>query len=284
MYLYHTYPKINPTCFDTFDTSNAICKKYYSHRRIRLGLLAGVKNLFWKNKIDSNSSPHYLDPDFIVLESMEKETRFAQLDMFMDQEKNSFAYVDIAKYIRKHWTDNHMSPYAEEITNYLEELWVKIKTNSSNKNINGLSKIKYWFFEFLPLVSNGEQIIFDLVASIKLSGMESELLNGIYLMEPVKLSQFYPEFLIRVSNSSSFNLWDRTGSFYLNFLIIKKLYKHGHNVFANPILKDFWSCSSNAHYAKIITDKIPMKLDFKILINNNLVPCVIPVSTLSPKF
>ncbi len=250
MYLYRSHPKINPTGFDTFDISNAICKKYYSHRRIRLGLLAGVKNLFRKNKIDSGTSPHYLDPNFIVLESMGKETRLAQLDMFMDQEKNSFAYVDIAKYIRKHWTDNHMNPYVEEITDYLEQLWLEIKTDSPSL------KIKYWFFEFLPLIPNGEQIILDLVASIKLSGMESELLNGIYLMDPNKLVRFYPEFLIGVSSSSSFNLWDRAGSFYLNLLIIKKLYEYGHDIFANPTLADFWSGSSNWYYAKIILDKI----------------------------
>ena len=226
------------------------------HKYILLDFVNGCKKMFGKKS--NENSPQYQDPEFIVMESLSQKKKIQQLDMFVNQEKNSFAYNDIAKYIRKNWNNNEIKDYVEEITDYLVNVLPGPETvwNNGTDEVEINPPMKYWFFEFYPLIANGEQMILQLVSHKKLEGMELELLNGIYLMEPEILNQFYPAFLLCVSCTDSFNLWARSGAFYENIRIIEKLYLNGYNIFTNQNLATFWADSVNKHFAELILDRL----------------------------
>jgi hypothetical protein len=241
------YPHEKSTIPDIYSTqitiSNWICQQYhYKKTSIINKYISGLRKLFGGSIFD-NSDP-YLDPNFIAIESLSKNHIIQLIEMFIDEEKTSFAYNDIAKYLRKYWYDYKIENYINEIVAYLVYL---------------PDMSKYWFFEFFPLLGeNGEKLILDLVTNNNIEGFTTELLYGIYLMEPKRLNRFYPEFLIQVNKSGSFNLWLKAGSYYENYIIINKLYQNNYNVFTNPILHEFWSEPVNSHSGNLIRKKLKL--------------------------
>lgn len=186
-----------------------------------------------------NDSGPYLDPNFIVIESLLPNQIFQLIEMFINEKKYSWVWNDIAKYIRKHWTDDKIELYVNEIIGYLIDL-----PNTE----------KYWFFEFLPLLGEtGEAQILYLISYVNLQGKSTELLYGIYLMEPENLWKFYPKFLLAVEYASSFDLWNQ---YFENFKIIEKLYVNGYNIFNDKNLIEFWKEPTNAHNKKLIENKL----------------------------
>jgi hypothetical protein len=173
-----TYTKIYP--YDENNNTqniklhNWICKQYYKTKNGKLNnILNGLNRIFNINRITNDP---YFDPNFIVIEKLSKEQIHQQLDIFITIPKNSFAYNDIAKYIRKYWTNKSIKYYVDIITKYL---------------ITQSDTSKYWFFEFYPLLDKqGEKLILDIISVKSLEGLQTELLYGIYLMEPEKLSNY----------------------------------------------------------------------------------------------
>lgn len=215
--------------------TNYICQQYIKAKPVGLfKIFNGFKKIIL-NKNTYSIDPYY-DPKFIVLENLTKEQIIKQIDIFVNNNKNSFVFLDIAKYIRKHWSDFDIKHFVDEIIEQLKDI-----QNS-----------KYWFYQFYPLIESGEQLILELINNKKIEGFQTELLYGIYLMEPKRLNQFYPVFLLAVEKSSNFNLWSRSGSYFENYKIIDKLYANGYNIFTNQLLENFWLNPVNNYFFKQI--------------------------------
>lgn len=246
MFSYNKNAKIYPT---VDEISKQICQKYCSSKFFTLS-----KIFTKKTKVNK-----YLDANFIACKTLPKEELELLLEKFINNERceyfENFAYSDIAKYIRNHWSDPELEPYVKNITNHLEVV-IQNKPETDEANKAPIIKMKHWYLEFLPLVTDGKKLILKLVCEKKLEGIVNELLYGIYLMEPEELNRFYPEFLILVNDSDSFNLWSRSGAFFYNYKIIEKLYLNGYNIFSENFLIGFWSEPFNAHYKEIIMEKL----------------------------
>lgn len=243
MFSYNKTAKIYPT---VDEISKQICQKYYSSSFFTLGKIFNKKS-----KVNQ-----YLDENFIACETLPKEDMGQLLDKFVNSEKcEYFPSNDIAKYIRNHWTDPELEPYVQNIITHLETV-IQNKPETDNTDEIPVIKIKYWYLEFLPLVTDGKKLILKLIREKKLEGIVDELLYGIYLMEPEELDRFYPEFLILVNDSGSFNLWSRSGAFFYNYKIIEKLHLNGYDVLSENFLIGFWSEPFNAHYKEIIMEKL----------------------------
>lgn len=244
------HAKIHPTTTNESNATNLelveitewIGQQYVNAKENKLvKFLLKLKSMLFAGSAGVCNPDPYLDPEFIVIESL-KPNQIAQLiEMFIDEKKTTWAYNDIAKYIRKHWTENKIESYVNEIIGYLIDL----------PNLE-----KYWFFEFLPLLGEpGKSQILFLVLNENLQGKSSELLYGIYLMEPENLWDFYPKFLLAVEQSGSFELWEE---YFENFKIIDKLYANGYNIFNNDQLIEFWTNPANAHSKKLMENKLKL--------------------------
>jgi len=226
----------NSTNLDLDEISHWIGQQYIKAKENKFGkFLSMIKSLF--NYPTDNLDP-YFNPNFIVIESLPRNQIIKLIEMFIDETKCSWTWNDIAKYIRKYWYDCQIESYVNKIISYL---------------LNLPNTDKYWFFEFLPLLGEaGKEQILYLVSNANLHGKSSELLYGIYLMEPEELRKFYPSFLLAVENSNSFDLWDQ---YFENYKIIDKLYSNGYNIFTEAKLVEYWEVPLNAHYKILMENK-----------------------------
>jgi hypothetical protein len=237
------YPEESYNEAEQLFITNYICKEYSKTKSFSLiKIIDFIKQSIFRKSVQSFDI--YYDPEFIVLETLPKEKIFKLIQIFMKNKNDSLLYLDIAKYIRKHWHDKSIKDFIDEITD-----------NLSNYNINNS---KYWLYQFYPLIESGEQLILELIKNKKLEGEQTELLYGIYLMEPERLNNFYPLFLLTVEKSNCFYLWSNSGAYYENFKIIEKLYFNGYNIFTNQLLENFWVNQINNVYYKKIKNQIAL--------------------------
>ncbi len=159
----------------------------------------------------------------------------------------SYLFIEIKKFLYTNWNNPELSDITQKITNILEnEYW----ENQIEKSTHQYS----WLLCFLPLLNNGEELIFKLVNTAFLTDTQDELLEGIKQMESNRLLEFYKKFLLAVWKSSNifnqakcFELWSwGTSALEQNCSIISKLQKElNWNIFEDSDLKEFWEDEAN---------------------------------------